>query len=81
MAKPRGIPHAFWNASDEETRLLELISPGGFEQYFAEMAPLLNAPGERDVAAIVVVQQRYGLTMDLDSIPELSARFGLVAPE
>src|SRR5215212_7134403 len=29
--KPRGIPHAFWSATDEETRLLELISPGGFD--------------------------------------------------
>jgi quercetin dioxygenase-like cupin family protein len=28
--KPRGVPHAFWNAGDEEARLLELISPGGF---------------------------------------------------
>src|SRR5918911_405943 len=39
VTKPRGIPHAFWSASDDETRLLELISPGGFEQYFAALAP------------------------------------------
>ena len=45
VVKPRGIPHAFWNAGDEEVRLLELISPGGFDQYFADMAPLLNSDG------------------------------------
>ena len=28
--KPRGVWHAFWSASDEETHLLELISPGDF---------------------------------------------------
>ena len=39
--KPRGAPHAFWNASDEPARALEIISPAGFEQYFAEIAPLL----------------------------------------
>jgi len=80
VEKPRGIPHAFWNATDEPTRLLEVISPGGFEQYFAEMAPLLNAGGEPDVAAIVAVQQRYALSMDRDSIAELGERFGLKPP-
>src|SRR6476646_127673 len=28
VVKRRGIPHAFWSASDEATVLLELISPG-----------------------------------------------------
>src|SRR5918995_6466348 len=32
--KPRGIAHTFWNAGDSDARLLELISPAGFEQYF-----------------------------------------------
>src|SRR5947208_16838558 len=27
VVKPRGIPHAFWNAGDETVRFLELISP------------------------------------------------------
>lgn len=80
VEKPRGIPHAFWNASDEETRLMELISPGGFEQYFVELAPLLNAPGEPDFEALAEVQQRYALSMDFDSIGELSQRFGLAQP-
>src|SRR5919197_80394 len=56
MVKPRGIPHAFWNAGDEETRLLELISPGGFEQYFADLAPLFAADGEPDFEAIGALQ-------------------------
>src|SRR5215212_1219526 len=38
--KPRGVPHAFWNAADEPARALEIISPAGFERYFAELAPL-----------------------------------------
>jgi mannose-6-phosphate isomerase-like protein (cupin superfamily) len=39
--KPRGVPHAFWNAGDASAWALEIISPAGFEQYFAEIAPLL----------------------------------------
>ena len=43
VLKPRGVPHAFWNAGDEPARLLELISPAGFENYFRELAALLAA--------------------------------------
>ena len=30
--KPRGQWHTFWNAGDEPCRILEIISPAGFEQ-------------------------------------------------
>ncbi len=79
VLKPRGIPHAFWNAGDEEVRLLELISPGGFDRYFADMAPLLAAEGPPDFEALAGIQARYRLTMDFDSIGTLSERFGLRA--
>jgi mannose-6-phosphate isomerase-like protein (cupin superfamily) len=77
VAKPRGVPHAFWNAGDEPVRLLELISPGGFDQYFADLAPILNAPGEPDFAALAAIQARYELTMDMDSIGPLVERHRL----
>jgi quercetin dioxygenase-like cupin family protein len=79
VVKPRQIPHAFWNASDEETRVLELISPAGFERYFAELAPVLAAEGGPDLEAVDVLRARYELTMDLDSIGPLVERFGLRA--
>jgi quercetin dioxygenase-like cupin family protein len=79
VRKPRGIPHAFWNAGDEEVRLLELISPGAFARYFTDLAPILNTPGPPDFAALAEIRQRYDLDMDMDSIGELSARFGLRA--
>jgi mannose-6-phosphate isomerase-like protein (cupin superfamily) len=79
VVKPRGVPHAFWNATDEETSVLELISPGGFEQYFADLAPILGADGPPDFAAMGQVQARYELTMDVDSIGPLMERFGLRA--
>jgi quercetin dioxygenase-like cupin family protein len=77
VAKPRGIPHAFWNASDEETRVVEVISPGGFEQYFADLAPLFPADGPPDPEAMGAVWARYDLTMDAESIGMLIQRFGL----
>src|ERR1051325_7459036 len=54
VQKPRGQEHAFWNAGDEQLRFLEIISPGGFAQYFRELAPVLAAgdhEGVQEIAA------------------------------
>jgi mannose-6-phosphate isomerase-like protein (cupin superfamily) len=64
VLKPRGVPHAYWNPGDEETRLLEIVSPGGFDQYFADLAPEL-ADGAPNLQALAAIRARYGLTMDL----------------
>jgi len=78
--KPRGVPHAFWNAGDGPARALEIISPAGFERYFAEVAPLLPPAhdGPPDERALGAIMARYGLEMDLRSIPVLAERHGLV---
>jgi quercetin dioxygenase-like cupin family protein len=76
LFKPRGVAHAFWNASDEPARLLELISPAGFEHYFRELAPLLAATA-RDEAAIGEVVARYQLDIDFATIAALAERHNL----
>jgi quercetin dioxygenase-like cupin family protein len=78
--KPRGIPHAFWNPGEEPVRFLELITPAGFEAYFAELAPILGAGGPPDFAALAAIQARYALSMDMESMPRLIAEHGLQAP-
>jgi quercetin dioxygenase-like cupin family protein len=35
---PRGTPHTFANRSSEAARCLVLVTPGGFERYFEELA-------------------------------------------
>jgi quercetin dioxygenase-like cupin family protein len=78
--KPRGVPHAFWNAADEPARALEIISPAGFERYFAELAPLFPPAnqGPLDQEAIGAVREMYGLEIDMGSIPVLAERHGLL---
>jgi quercetin dioxygenase-like cupin family protein len=78
--KPRGVPHAFWNAADEPARALEIISPAGFERYFAELAPLFPPAnrGPLDEEAVGAVREKYGLEMDMGSIPLLAERHGLL---
>ena len=80
VVKPRGVAHAFWNPGDEPVRFLELITPPGFEHYFADLEPILEAQGAPDLAALGGLTARYGLTMDMDSMPRLIAEHGLDAP-
>jgi mannose-6-phosphate isomerase-like protein (cupin superfamily) len=77
--KPRGQWHTFWNAGDEPARLLEIISPAGFEKYFDELVELGGStriePAERAALAA-----RYGLEVNPASVPELVERFELTFP-
>jgi mannose-6-phosphate isomerase-like protein (cupin superfamily) len=77
--KPRGQWHTFWNAGDEPARLLEIISPAGFEQYFAELVELGGSTraAPEDLAALGA---RYGLEVEPQSIPGLVERFELAFP-
>src|SRR5215467_282624 len=43
--KPRNQWHTFWNAGDEPCRILEIISPAGFERFFAELDAMGGATG------------------------------------
>ena len=38
--KPRNQWHTFWNAGDEPARILEIISPAGFERFFELFAQI-----------------------------------------
>lgn len=77
IVKPRGVPHTFWNAGDHPARLLEFISPAGFEKYFEEVADVfaVNPP---DLGRAAELWQKYGLDMDMSSFPRLAQRHGLV---
>ena len=77
--KPRDQWHTFWNAGDEPARILEIIAPAGFEQFFAELGPLA-AGGAPDPEAMGELCARYALDMQPESVPELCSRFGLWFP-
>src|SRR3954454_3081623 len=74
--KPRDQWHTFWNAGDEPCRILEIIAPAGFEQFFRELNDLGGAL-KADPEALAELNERYGQEMQPDSVPELLERFGL----
>ncbi len=77
--KPRGQWHTFWNAGDEPCRILEIISPAGFERFFAELVDL-GGVAEADPDVLGGLLERYELDMDPSSVPSLVERFGLRFP-
>src|SRR3954447_22344055 len=71
--KPRNQWHAFWNPGDEPARILEIISPAGFEHFFDELLGLggaLNA----DPAEMAALCERYDLEMQPETVPGLVER-------
>jgi mannose-6-phosphate isomerase-like protein (cupin superfamily) len=78
--KPREQWHTFWNAGDTPCRILEIISPAGFENFFRELDAMGGAVAS-DPADMGALCERYGLEMRPDSVPELLERFGLCIGE
>ena len=75
--KPRDQWHTFWNAGDAPCRLLEIISPAGFERFFAELVAM-GGVVKADPEELAALSQRYGLEMAPETVPDLMLRFGLV---
>ena len=75
IVKPRDIPHAMWNVTDEPARILEIVMPAGLEEYFAELAPILRESGPEWTERFYQLATRYGLTILDDWSNELKARY------
>lgn len=77
--KPRNQWHTFWNAGDESARILEIISPAGFERFFAALVDLGGVTGAQP-QILAGLCARYGMEIDPESVPQLVERFDLRFP-
>jgi quercetin dioxygenase-like cupin family protein len=77
IVKPRGEVHAMWNAGATPARMIEVISPAGFEGFFRELSDM-TAVGAPDPADIASLGERYQLPFaQPDWLPDVIARYGL----
>lgn len=76
---PRNIPHRFRCISRTKPgKMLLILTPGGFEGYFREMAAVRQAGGADLLDREEAIDAKYGLIMDRrseDRTAELVARF------
>jgi quercetin dioxygenase-like cupin family protein len=77
IAKPRGIFHTFWNPGEETAHFVEIITPGGFENYFRALAALIPDNSPPDMNGIFALAQRYSLEFDMTRVPELEQKYGV----
>ncbi len=80
ITKPRGETHAMWNAGNVPARMIEVISPAGFEHFFWTLGELMasSGPAPEQVAALAV---KYGLVFEHPPwIDDIIARYNLTPP-
>lgn len=73
--KPRNVMHAMWNAMSAPAKIVEVLTPGGSERWFEEVAQI----DEADQVGFDEACARYGIEFFAASpwTEELRRRFGL----
>lgn len=79
---PAGMPHTFWVDVDAPaaTRVLAVLSPGGLERYYEEVAVHATPPaGARgpNMPEVLAASARHGVEVDMASLYDLIGRHGL----
>jgi len=77
IVKPKEIFHTFWNAGNETVRFIEIITPGNFEYYFAELAPYLHPGKPPQMDKVRETAAKYGLIVDINAAAEIVEKYGL----
>jgi hypothetical protein len=80
--------HAMWNAGSVPGRIIEIITPGGFENYFRELCELLAEHADDPVGKVMHelpefgdLADKYGLTYGApDWMHDIRQRYGLNLP-
>jgi mannose-6-phosphate isomerase-like protein (cupin superfamily) len=74
VVRPRGLVHSIWNSTDTDVEILEITSPGRFEEYFADLGDL-TAEGRLSEAPELA--RLWGITQEPELVETLAARYGV----
>ncbi len=80
IIKPRGQVHAMWNAGSMPARMIEVISPAGFERFFRDLVEITDVR-RPDPAEVGEIAGRYGMPFAEPAwLPEIIERYNLTPP-
>lgn len=80
IIKPRGEVHAMWNAGSVRARMIEVISPAGFERFFREFVDITDA-GPPGPGVVAELGARFQLPfVKPDWLADVIARYNLTPP-
>lgn len=74
LLKPRAVPHAMWNPSDELNRFIEILTPGDGDLFFREASALAPDATREEFEAM---SARHGIRWFDDWTEDLRTRHGL----
>lgn len=60
---PRDVVHTFRNSTDEEARVISVVSPAGLERYYQALAEL--PPGPKDISVMKRIMADFGIELQL----------------
>jgi mannose-6-phosphate isomerase-like protein (cupin superfamily) len=80
ITKPRGETHTMWNAGSVPARMIEIISPAGFEHFFWGMGEMMAA-GAPDPERMAALAAKHGLVFETPPwLDDVVARYHLNPP-
>ena len=80
ITKPRGEMHTMWNAGKVPARMIEIIQPAGFEDFFAAMSDMLTS-GPPEPEKLLALAERHGLEFgEPPWLADLIERYNLTPP-
>lgn len=80
IVKPRNEVHAMWNAGQVRARMIEIIAPAGFEDFFREFVDMTDA-GPPDPERAAALAERYQLPFARpDWAADVIRRYDLTPP-
>ena len=62
---PRGVVHTFQGAGHGLARFYVIATPSGFERFYAEFAPALNAVGGPNPAVLDAIARSHGILLGM----------------
>lgn len=76
IIKPRAITHTFWNRGPAPARIIEIVLPGRFEEFFRRSSALAMS-GDLSDAELEALAAEYASPVSMEWVPDLVARYGL----
>lgn len=78
VARPKGVPHALWNTTDQPVRFLDVYAPGGFEVWYWDRGghAALLACLRHDEPAVRYIAATFLLETDPDNAVAVLEKVG-----
>jgi quercetin dioxygenase-like cupin family protein len=78
IVKPAGAAHTYWNEGTRPARFLDLLTPGGLEEWYEELSALIPTRGEVEIGRVLEISRRHGLEFEMDSLMDIMSRHEVV---